>query len=154
MRLFWETACAAFAASRTTVARACPHVLIYRLSKRWLIDRKGQGERGGTSRLLDPPVLAWQNLRAPTAAEQVSCGGQSQARRRTRPKPQETGSPGGFWQPPEKETRFVKKTSSSVLTSNPGLAYKPAIETAPPLSGASSALPKDAEADAGSPDGF
>jgi hypothetical protein len=37
--------------------------------------------------------------------------------------------------------RSVKKTSSSVLTSNPGLAYKPAIETAPPLSGASSALP-------------
>ena len=42
---------------------------------------------------------------------------------------------------PAKEMRSVKKTSSSVLTSNPGLAYKPPIETAPPLSGASSALP-------------
>jgi hypothetical protein len=40
-----------------------------------------------------------------------------------------------------------------VLTSDPGLAYKPRIETAPPLSGASSALPKDAGAEAGSPDG-
>ena len=43
--------------------------------------------------------------------------------------------------------RSVKKTSSSVLTSNPGLAYKPAIETAPPVSGASSALPEEAGAD-------
>jgi hypothetical protein len=46
-----------------------------------------------------------------------------------------------------KEMRSVKKTSSSVLTSDPGLAYKPAIETAPPVSGASSALPCDAGAD-------
>ena len=41
----------------------------------------------------------------------------------------------------------VKKTSSGVLTRETGLAYKPPIETAPPLSGASSALPKDAGAD-------
>jgi hypothetical protein len=47
----------------------------------------------------------------------------------------------GFCGGSEKEMRSVKKTSSSVLTSNPGLAYKPPIETAPPLSGASSALP-------------
>ncbi|MGN6095905.1 MAG: hypothetical protein ACTHP8_06665 [Bosea sp. (in: a-proteobacteria)] len=43
----------------------------------------------------------------------------------------------------KKEARSVKKTSSSVLTSNPAVAYNAAIETAPPLSGASSALPKD-----------
>ncbi|WP_142114451.1 hypothetical protein [Bosea sp. AK1] len=49
---------------------------------------------------------------------------------------------------------FVEKLSKSALTGERGPAYKPAIETAPPLSGASSALPKDAEADAGSPDGF
>jgi len=51
-------------------------------------------------------------------------------------------------------TYFVEEFSLGVLTSDLGVAYNAAIETAPPLSGASSALPEDAGAYAGSPDGF
>jgi hypothetical protein len=38
--------------------------------------------------------------------------------------------------PKRAKTRSVKKSSSTVLTVLGGLAYKPPIETAPPLSGA------------------
>jgi len=38
-------------------------------------------------------------------------------------------------------TYFVEEFSLGVLTSDLGVAYNAAIETAPPLSGASSALP-------------
>jgi len=75
------------------------------------------------------------------------CGARSPALRRRLPRTRERGEKTGLLHQlsrlPKKEARSVKKTSSSVLTSNPALAYKPPIETAPPLSGASSALPKD-----------